>query len=64
VIHDKFRAEVDQYLMDCKSSLEEFDAFQTELKGTADKQSKLHFTIVYLFIFLFVMLIISLLLEN
>jgi hypothetical protein len=43
VIHDKFRAEVDQYLTDCKSFLEEFDAFQMELKGTADKQSKLHF---------------------
>lgn len=43
MIHDKFREEVNQYLMDCKSSLEEFDAFQMELKGTADKQSKLAF---------------------
>jgi len=39
VIHDKFKEEVNQHLLDCRSILEELEAYNLELKGTADLQS-------------------------
>ncbi|XP_026657893.2 meiosis-specific protein PAIR3-like [Phoenix dactylifera] len=41
-IHDKFKEEVNQHLLDCTSILEEFEAHQTELKGCADRQKMSH----------------------
>ena len=40
VLHEKFKEEVNQQLLGCKNSLEEFEAYHAELKGVAEKQSK------------------------
>ncbi|KAF8387590.1 hypothetical protein HHK36_026243 [Tetracentron sinense] len=39
LIHEKFKEEVNQHLQDCRSTLEELEAYQIELKGTAERQS-------------------------
>ncbi|XP_073117383.1 meiosis-specific protein PAIR3 isoform X2 [Elaeis guineensis] len=41
-IHDKFKEEINQHLLDCGNTLEEFEAHQTELKGCADRQKAFH----------------------
>ncbi|XP_038984771.1 meiosis-specific protein PAIR3-like [Phoenix dactylifera] len=41
-IHDKFKEEINKHLLDCRSTLEEFGAYQTELKGCADQQKASH----------------------
>ncbi|VAH40049.1 unnamed protein product [Triticum turgidum subsp. durum] len=38
VLHEKFKEEVNQQLLGCKNSLEEFEAYHAELKGVAEKQ--------------------------
>ena len=40
VLHEKFKEEVNQQLLGCKNSLEEFEAYHAELKAVAEKQSK------------------------
>jgi hypothetical protein len=45
VLHEKFKEEVNQQLLDCKNSLSNFEAYHTELKGVADKQSKFKFNL-------------------
>ncbi|VAI14277.1 unnamed protein product [Triticum turgidum subsp. durum] len=42
VLHEKFKEEVNQQLLGCKNSLEEFEAYHAELKGVADKQKASH----------------------
>uniref|UniRef100_A0ACD5VXH8 Uncharacterized protein n=2 Tax=Avena sativa TaxID=4498 RepID=A0ACD5VXH8_AVESA len=42
VLHEKFKEEVNQQLLGCKNSLEDFEAYHTELKGVADKQKTSH----------------------
>ncbi|PIA60628.1 hypothetical protein AQUCO_00300260v1 [Aquilegia coerulea] len=41
-IQCKFKEEVAQHLQECKSTLEDLEAFQIELKGNAKKQKALH----------------------
>ncbi|KAF7005613.1 hypothetical protein CFC21_020724 [Triticum aestivum] len=42
VLHEKFKEEVNQQLLGCKNSLEEFEAYHAELKGVAEKQKASH----------------------
>jgi hypothetical protein len=42
ILHEKFKEEVNQQLLGCKNSVEDFEAYHAELKGVADKQSKLN----------------------
>ncbi|CAM0907947.1 unnamed protein product [Alopecurus aequalis] len=42
VLHEKFKEEVNQQLLGCKNSLEDFEAYHAELKGMADKQKASH----------------------
>uniref|UniRef100_A0ACD6A4Q5 Uncharacterized protein n=2 Tax=Avena sativa TaxID=4498 RepID=A0ACD6A4Q5_AVESA len=42
LLHEKFKEEVNQQLLGCKNSLEDFEAYHTELKGVADKQKASH----------------------
>ncbi|XP_006661760.1 meiosis-specific protein PAIR3 [Oryza brachyantha] len=42
VLHEKFKEEVNQQLLGCKNSLEDFEAYHTELKEVADKQKASH----------------------
>ncbi|KAK1319402.1 hypothetical protein QJS10_CPB04g01135 [Acorus calamus] len=42
LIHDKFREEVNQHLQVCRKTIEELEAHQMELKGTADRQRASH----------------------
>ncbi|KAG1334466.1 meiosis-specific protein PAIR3 [Cocos nucifera] len=41
-IHDKFKEEINQQLLDCRRTLEEFGEYQTELRGCADQQKASH----------------------
>ncbi|VAH24467.1 unnamed protein product [Triticum turgidum subsp. durum] len=38
ILHEKFKEEVNQQLLGCKNSLEEFEAYHAELKAVAEKQ--------------------------
>ncbi|KAI4968866.1 hypothetical protein ZWY2020_046196 [Hordeum vulgare] len=42
VLHEKFKEEVNQQLLGCKNSLEELEAYHSELKGVAEKQKASH----------------------
>ncbi|KAM3373355.1 hypothetical protein ACQJBY_020022 [Aegilops geniculata] len=42
VLHEKFKEEVNQQLLGCKNSLEEFEAYHAELKAVAEKQKASH----------------------
>ncbi|CAM0907967.1 unnamed protein product [Alopecurus aequalis] len=42
VLHEKFKEEVNQQLLGCKNSLEDFEAYHAELKGVADKKKASH----------------------
>ncbi|KAF0926058.1 hypothetical protein E2562_020734 [Oryza meyeriana var. granulata] len=42
ILHEKFKEEVNQQLLGCKNSLEDFEAYHAELKGVADKQKASH----------------------
>ncbi|KAM0960890.1 hypothetical protein ACFX2C_025872 [Malus domestica] len=42
VIYDKFKEQVNQHLQECKSTLEGLEVYQTEFKGTVDKQKASH----------------------
>uniref|UniRef100_A0ACD5XQX3 Uncharacterized protein n=2 Tax=Avena sativa TaxID=4498 RepID=A0ACD5XQX3_AVESA len=42
VLHEKFKEEVNQQLLGCRNSLEDFEAYHTELKGVAEKQKASH----------------------
>jgi len=52
LIHDKFKEEVNQHLLDCRSIQEELESYNLELKGTADWQSMWTFTIISLYPYL------------
>ncbi|XP_020274300.1 meiosis-specific protein PAIR3 isoform X1 [Asparagus officinalis] len=41
-IHDKFNEEINHHLLDCRSILEDLEACNLELKGTADRQKASH----------------------
>lgn len=38
-MHSKFKEEINHHLQECKSTLEELEAYETELKGNAERQS-------------------------
>jgi len=40
ILHEKFKEEVTKQLQNCSNSLEDFEYYQAELKGAAEKQSK------------------------
>lgn len=42
ILHEKFKEEVNQQLLGCKNSVEDFEAYHAELKGVADKQKASH----------------------
>ncbi|BBG98538.1 hypothetical protein Prudu_007963 [Prunus dulcis] len=42
VIYDKFKEQVNQHLQDCRSTLEGLEVYQTEFKGTVEKQKASH----------------------
>ncbi|KAF8392751.1 hypothetical protein HHK36_023100 [Tetracentron sinense] len=42
LIHKKFKEEVNQHLQDCRSTVEELEAYRIGLKGTAERQKALH----------------------
>ncbi|ONI14670.1 hypothetical protein PRUPE_3G001600 [Prunus persica] len=42
VIYDKFKEQVNQHLQDCRSTFEGLDVYQTEFKGTVEKQKASH----------------------
>ncbi|XP_008227768.1 PREDICTED: uncharacterized protein LOC103327247 [Prunus mume] len=42
VIYDKFKEQVNQHLQDCRSTLEGLEVYQTEFKGTVEKQRASH----------------------
>ncbi|XP_050370017.1 meiosis-specific protein ASY3 [Argentina anserina] len=42
VICDKFKEQINQHLQDCKSTFEGLDVYQTEFKGTVEKQKASH----------------------
>ncbi|XP_048548051.1 meiosis-specific protein PAIR3-like [Triticum urartu] len=42
ILHEKFKEEVNQQLLGCKNSLEEFEAYHAELKAVAEKQKASH----------------------
>lgn len=46
LIHDKFKEEVNQHLSDCRSILEELEAYNMELKEGMDRQSMWTFTVL------------------
>eukprot|EP00268_Persea_americana_P058296 TRINITY_DN7043_c1_g1_i1.p1 TRINITY_DN7043_c1_g1~~TRINITY_DN7043_c1_g1_i1.p1 ORF type:complete len:816 (+),score=196.54 TRINITY_DN7043_c1_g1_i1:316-2763(+) len=37
-MHSKFKEEINHHLQECKSTLEELEAYETELKGNAERQ--------------------------
>uniref|UniRef100_A0A1D1XWQ6 Meiosis-specific protein ASY3-like coiled-coil domain-containing protein n=1 Tax=Anthurium amnicola TaxID=1678845 RepID=A0A1D1XWQ6_9ARAE len=41
-IHEKFKEEVNQHLVDCRGTLEELEAYQEELKGNVERQKAAH----------------------
>ncbi|CAD5196126.1 unnamed protein product [Musa acuminata subsp. malaccensis] len=41
-MHNKFKEEVDQHLLGCRSTLEEIEAYKIELKGSLDRQKASH----------------------
>ncbi|WOK93276.1 hypothetical protein Cni_G01971 [Canna indica] len=41
-IHDKFKEEVDQHLLDCRNTLEKIEAYKIELKVGLDRQKVSH----------------------
>uniref|UniRef100_A0A804PF56 Desynaptic2 n=1 Tax=Zea mays TaxID=4577 RepID=A0A804PF56_MAIZE len=42
ILHEKFKEEVNKQLLNCRSSLEDFESYHAELKGVADKQKSSH----------------------
>ncbi|KAG0482930.1 hypothetical protein HPP92_011014 [Vanilla planifolia] len=42
LLHEKFKEEVNQQILNCSSTLEELEAQNTELKGTADRHKATH----------------------
>nr|CAB3449268.1 unnamed protein product [Digitaria exilis] len=44
ILHEKFKEEVNKQLLDCRTSLEDFESYHAELKGVSDKQSKFNTT--------------------
>ncbi|XP_059438624.1 meiosis-specific protein ASY3 isoform X2 [Corylus avellana] len=42
LIHEKFKEDINQYLQDCRSTLEGMEAHHIELKGTVEKQKASH----------------------
>lgn len=42
ILHEKFKEEVNKQLLNCRSSLEDFESYHAELKGVADKQKLSH----------------------
>ncbi|XP_077218564.1 asynaptic protein [Tasmannia lanceolata] len=42
LLHDKFKEELNQSLQDCRSVLEEVEAYHIELKGTSERQKASH----------------------
>ncbi|KAL6225603.1 hypothetical protein ACLB2K_004452 [Fragaria x ananassa] len=42
VICDKFKEQVNQHLQDCRSTIEGLEVYQTEFKGTVEKQKASH----------------------
>ncbi|XP_072146844.1 meiosis-specific protein PAIR3 isoform X2 [Setaria viridis] len=42
ILHEKFKEEVNKQLLDCRTSLEDFESYHAELKGVADKQKSSH----------------------
>uniref|UniRef100_K4AMR8 Meiosis-specific protein ASY3-like coiled-coil domain-containing protein n=1 Tax=Setaria italica TaxID=4555 RepID=K4AMR8_SETIT len=40
ILHEKFKEEVNKQLLDCRTSLEDFESYHAELKGVADKQTR------------------------
>ncbi|KAL9275375.1 Meiosis-specific protein ASY3-like protein [Drosera capensis] len=41
-IHEKFKEEIDHHLQDCRNSVEELEAEQTELRGAIERQKASH----------------------
>jgi len=46
LIHEKFKEDINQYLQDCRSTLEGMEAHHIELKGTVEKQSMANLIVV------------------
>nr|CAB3446040.1 unnamed protein product [Digitaria exilis] len=42
ILHEKFKEEVNKQLLDCRTSLEDFESYHAELKGVSDKQKSSH----------------------
>lgn len=42
ILHERFKEEVNKQLLNCRSSLEDFESYHAELKGVADKQKSSH----------------------
>ncbi|XP_062205755.1 meiosis-specific protein PAIR3-like [Phragmites australis] len=42
ILHEKFKEEVNNQLLHCRKSVEDFESYHAELKGVADKQKSSH----------------------
>lgn len=42
LLHGKFKEEINQQILDCRTTIEELDAYQLEIKGAAERQRATH----------------------
>jgi hypothetical protein len=52
LIYDRFKEEVNLHLQDCRSTVEDLEADQIEIKGTLEKHSmKIYVPVLFYFVF-------------